>query len=369
MKALNKFVCNKNSIIIFIVTIILCVFGMIMVFSASSYNALNLYGSSTYFLNKQIIGFLLGLVAMLVMANINYKILAKFYIPALILGIVLLVVVLIPGVGISNYGARRWIGFGPFSFQASEVAKFCFILFCAGYMTKNATKMTTFKGSLPVLLAGTVMCVLIMLEPNMSVTICVGVVMLTMLLIGGMQIKHLAFLSVPIAAAIPALILLEPYRLKRLFAFIDPWANPQGEGFQLIQSLYALGAGGLFGTGLFNSRQKYAFLPFSESDFIFSIIGEELGFVGAILVLALFGVVIYFGFKVAINAKDRFGCYLGIGITSILAVQVLLNVAVVTGAVPPTGLPLPFISAGSTSLVVFMAAIGVLLNISKQSRV
>ncbi len=369
MKVLNKVFYNKNAIIIFFITIALCIFGLIMVYSASSYNAQNLYGNSTYFLNKQIIGFLLGLVAMLILANVNYNFLAKLYIPALILGIVLLVVVLIPGVGISNYGARRWIGFGAFSFQASEVAKFCFILFCAGYMTKNATKMTTFKGSLPVLLAGGIICALIMLEPNMSVTICVGVVMLTMLLIGGMQPKHLALMSIPIASAIPLLILLEPYRLKRLFAFIDPWASPQGEGFQLIQSLYALGAGGMFGTGLFNSRQKYAFLPFSESDFIFSIIGEELGFVGAVMVLLLFFVLIYFGYKVAINAKNRFGCYLGVGITSILAVQVLLNVAVVSGAVPPTGLPLPFISAGSTSLVVFMAAIGVLLNISKQSRV
>ncbi len=367
MKVLNKFFYNKNAIIIFFITIALCVFGLIMVYSASSYNAQNLYGNSTYFLNKQIIGFLLGLVAMLIFANINYNFLAKLYIPALFVAILLLIVVLMPGVGISNYGARRWIGFGAFSFQASEVAKFCFIIFCAGYMAKYTNILTTFKGSLPVLFAGGIICALIMLEPNMSVTICVGVVMLTMLLIGGMQPKHLAFMSIPIASAVPLLILLEPYRLKRLFAFIDPWASPQGEGFQLIQSLYALGAGGMFGTGLFNSRQKYAFLPFSESDFIFSIIGEELGFVGAVIVLGMFFVLIYFGYKVAINAKNRFGCYLGVGITSILAVQVLLNVAVVSGAVPPTGLPLPFISAGSTSLVVFMAAIGVLLNISKQS--
>ena len=340
-----------------------------MVYSASCYTAEQNYGNSTFFMTKQIIGFLLGLVAMFLLANVNYKLLSKFYILALVVGAVLLAVVLIPGIGVSNYGARRWIGFGAFSFQASEVAKFCFIIFCAGYMAKNVDKMSTFRGTIPILLAGLVYCGLIMLEPNMSITLCLGAVMVIMLLVGGMRPKHLAFMSVPVACSVPLLVLLEPYRLKRLFAFIDPWASPQGEGFQLIQSLYALGAGGWFGVGLFNSRQKYAFLPFSESDFIFSIIGEELGFVGCLIVLLLFGIVIYHGFKIAINAKDRFGCYLGVGITSILAVQVLFNVAVVSGAVPPTGLPLPFISAGSTSLVMFMSAIDVVLNISKQSKV
>ncbi|MBQ7603152.1 MAG: putative lipid II flippase FtsW [Clostridia bacterium] len=359
---------DKNSIIIALLTIVLCTFGILMVYSASCYNAEHNFGTSTYFVTKQLIGFGLGIVAMFVLSRVDYHFLSKMYIPALIVGILLLIVVLIPGVGISSYGARRWIGFGPLSFQASEISKFCFIIFCAGYMTKYKDRMTTFVGTLPILCSGLVMCLLIMLEPNMSITICFGVVMVVMLLIGGMRIKHLAGLSVPAFCAVPLLILTEPYRLKRLFAFINPWASPQGEGFQLIQSLYALGAGNLFGVGLFNSQQKYAFLPFSESDFIFSIIGEELGFVGALGVMLAFAVLIFFGYKVSINAKDRFGCYLGVGITSILAVQVLLNIAVVTGAIPPTGLPLPFISAGSTSLVVFMAAIGVLLNINKQSK-
>ena len=367
MNKFSKVFGNKYSVIILGITILLCLFGILMVYSASCYTAEQNYGSSTYFMVKQIVGFVIGLVVMFVLSRLNYNFLSRFYIWALILGFVLLVVVLIPGVGVSNYGARRWIGFGAFSFQASEVAKFCFIIFCAGYMSKNFDKMTTFRGSLPVLLSGLGMCGLILLEPNMSVTICMGVVMIVMLLIGGMRIKHLAYMSVPIAGAVPLLILLEPYRLKRLFAFVDPWASPQGEGFQLIQSLYALGAGGWFGVGLFNSRQKYAFLPFSESDFIFSIIGEEFGFVGAVLLLAVFGLLIYYGYKVSINAKDRFGCYLGVGITSILAVQVLLNVAVVSGAVPPTGLPLPFISAGSTSLIMFMAGMGILANIAKSS--
>lgn len=369
MNKILNFFGGKRSFFVFFLTVFLCLFGVLMVYSASSYTAEQNYGSSTYFMTKQLIGFFIGLSVMLALVFVDYHLLSKFYIFALILGIGLLVVVLIPGVGVSNYGARRWIGFGSFSFQASEIAKFCFIIFCAGYMSKNVAKMATFRGTLPVLFAGGAMCLLIMLEPNMSITLCVGAVMIVMLLVGGMQTKHLAFMGIPLAAAIPALVLIEPYRLKRLLAFVDPWASPQGEGFQLIQSLYALGAGGWFGVGLFNSRQKYAFLPFSESDFIFSIIGEEFGFVGAIALLCVFGALIYLGFRIAINAKDRFGCYLATGITSILCIQVLFNVAVVSGSIPPTGLPLPFISAGSTSLVVFMAAIGVLLNINKQSRV
>lgn len=343
-------------------------FGVLMIYSASSYNAEKNFGDSMYFVYKQLIGVGLGVVGMIVCSKINYKVLLKLMYPALIVGVGVLVVVLIPGVGIELYGARRWIGVGGMSFQASEIAKFAFIIFASGYMAKNYEKMTSFWGPMPVLGAGGLMCVLIMLEPNMSVTICMGVLMLTLVLIGGMRIKHLSICATPMLAVVPLLILVEPYRMKRLMAFVDPWASPQGEGFQLIQSLYALGNGGLFGVGLFNSRQKYSFLPFSESDFIFSIIGEELGFVGGIILILLFGVLVWYGFRVARRAKDRFGCYLVVGISTIIAVQVLLNIAVVTGAVPPTGLPLPFISAGSTSLIMFMSAIGVVLNVDRQSR-
>jgi cell division protein FtsW len=218
---------------------------------------------------------------------------------------------------------------------------------------------------LPVVRAGAGMCVLIILEPNMSITLCVAAVMLIMLFIGGAPLKYFVVLLIPIAAAVPVLILMEPYRMNRLTAFLNPWASPQGEGFQLIQSFYSLGSGGWFGVGLFNSRQKYLFLPFSESDFIFSIIGEELGFVGALFVVFLFLIYIWRAVKIAAGARDKFGCYLAAGTAAVVAVQVLVNLAVVTGSIPPTGLPLPFISAGSSSLVVFMSATGILLNVSK----
>lgn len=352
---------------IFALTLGIAIFGIIMVYSASSYNAAKTYGDSMFFATKQIVGVVLGAAVMLACYFINYEWLKKISWWALGIGIAVLAIVFIPGVGIESYGARRWIGFGAFSFQASEIAKFCFIIFAASYMSTHHDKMNTFRGALPVICAGGSMCLLIIMEPNMSITICVGVLMVVMLLVGGMRLKHLLLCGIPALALIPILIILEPYRLLRLMAFLDPWASPQGEGFQLIQSLYSLGSGGWFGVGLFNSRQKYSFLPFSESDFIFSIIGEELGFVGCLLLIAAFGALIYFGFKVAVRAKDRFGCYLATGITTILAVQVVLNIAVVTGAVPPTGLPLPLVSAGSTSIVMFMAGLGVLLNIYRQS--
>lgn len=225
--------------------------------------------------------------------------------------------------------------------------------------------MTRISHTLPVLGSGVAVCLLIILEPNMSITMCVGLVMLIMLFIGGMKPKWFVFLLVAAAVAVPVMILVEPYRLKRLLAFIDPWASPKDEGYQLIQSLYALGSGGWFGVGLFNSRQKYSFLPFAESDFVFSVIGEETGLVGCLFLMLLFLLVIYRGVKISLNAADKFGSLLCGGIVSIIAVQSAINLAVVTGSIPPTGLPLPFISYGGTSLVMFMFAAGLLLNVSR----
>ena len=199
------------------------------------------------------------------------------------------------------------------------------------------------------------------------VTMCIGMVMVLMLFIGGLSWKHFLILAVPAVALVILLIVIEPYRLDRLMAFINPWANPKEEGYQLIQSLYSLGAGGLFGVGLFNSRQKYSFLPFAESDFIFAIICEELGFVGAILVVLVYVAIIAIGIKIALNASDRLGTYLASGITAVIAIQLIINIAVVTASIPPTGIPMPFISAGGTSLSVFMGAIGIMFNINSRS--
>lgn len=347
--------------------ILLVAFGVLMVYSASFYSAQLTYGDSMFFMKKQLVGAIIGLASMIILYFIDYRFLKKLKWISLIVSLVLLLLVFVPSIGVKVYGARRWINLGFFTLQPSEIAKFGFIIFASSSLAKMQRQVKSFKGILPTLIAGGIICCLIILEPNMSITICVGVTMITMLFVGGARFKHFCFLAIPIALLVPLLIILEPYRLRRLVAFLDPFASASSEGFQLVQSLYAVGNGGLFGVGLFNSRQKYLFLPFAESDFIFSIIAEEFGFVGSCVLILVFGIIIARGIIIAMKAPTRFGCYLASGITTIIAVQLVVNIAVVTGSIPPTGLPLPFISAGSTSLVMFMSAIGVLLNIDKQS--
>lgn len=366
-KSLNGKIYNGIDPVLVTAVVGLMSFGVLMVYSASSYNARVNYGNEYYYMFKQLIGVVLGFVAMTACALADYHVLRKLRYAILAVSFVMLVAVFIPGVGVENYGAKRWINLPFFTIQASEIAKFGFIIFTAAYMAKNYEKMSTFRGLIPVLTVGVAMCVLIIAEPNMSITMCMIMLMFAMLFVGGAKMKHFAILLVPVALLVPVLIMLEPYRLKRLTAFLNPWSSPLGEGYQLIQSFYALGSGGLFGLGLFNSRQKYLFLPFSESDFIFSVIGEELGFVGCVAVIAVYCVVIWRAVSIAKNANDRFGCYLSAGIAAIIAIQTAINVAVVTGSIPPTGLPLPFVSAGTSSLVVFCAGIGTLLSVERFS--
>lgn len=358
---------NKLGIVLIILTLCLVLFGILMVYSASFYYAEKTYNNPYFFLLKQVIGFFVGFICMFLLSKFNYNKLQNLYIFALVIGYILLILVFVPGIGVSNYGATRWIKLPGFTIQSSEIAKFYFVLFASVYLSKNYKKVKTFKGILPVIIAGGLMCLLIILEPNMSITMCVGIVMVIMLLVGGISFKHFMCLAIPALILVPVLIIIEPYRFDRLMAFINPWASPKGEGYQLIQSFFSISSGGLFGVGLFNSRQKYLFLPFAESDFIFSVIAEEFGLIGCLLLLAVYFAVIVCGVKIAIRAKNRFGCFLASGITAVIAVQTLLNVSVVSGLIPPTGLPLPFISSGSTSIVVFMSAIGILLNINKQN--
>ncbi len=362
---INKKEENGDYLLV-IAVVALAIIGTVFIYSASNYSALATYGDAFYFVKKQAIGIALGIVAMVFTGFYDYTKLKKFNIPVAILSIILLTLVFIPGIGVENYGAKRWIGFGGVTIQPSEIAKFALILFSATYVSNHPEKQGKFLGILPVLCFGLIICALIILEPNMSITVCVLTLVFTMLFAGGMKIKHLIFIILPALATGILLIFLEPYRLKRLTAFLNPWSNPKGEGYQLLQSLYALGSGGWFGVGLFNSRQKYAFLPFAESDFILSVIGEEIGFVGLIFFFALLGFIVFRGLKVAGKAKNMFGYMLAVGITMIFGIQVTINALVVTGSIPPTGLPLPLVSSGNTSIIIFMAEMGVLFNISKQ---
>ncbi len=365
MKTANE---GKGDIWILILTVALAGFGIVAIYSASHYVAETQYNDGLYFVKKQVLGFVLGLIAMIFCARFNYRILQvkKARWIALILSMILLALVFVPGLGKTNYGATRWIGIGGFTLQPSEIAKYGFVIFAASYMSEDMSKMRTLKGLIPVLLAGAGICVLIILEPNMSVTMCVGTLMLGMLFLGGMKIKYFMMIFIPAMLAVPLMILAEPYRISRLSAFLDPWENPRGEGYQLIQSLYALGNGGWFGTGLFNSRQKYRFLPFAESDFILSIIGEELGFVGIAILFLTCALLIFCGIRAARKADDFFSFLLASGITLVYGIQTLINALVVSGSIPPTGLPLPLISSGNTSLIITMGSMGILYSISKK---
>lgn len=368
MQSLSYKKRNKGDVSILIVTAMLAFFGVVMVYSASSYNAEIQYGDQFFFMKKQLLGFAIGLPMMLFVARVNPQWLRGkkvrwvfFLLPAFLLALVF-----VPGVGKTSYGATRWIGVGPITIQPSELAKYGFVVFASAYMADNMQKVRTLKGAIPVLISGGVICVLILLEPNMSVTMCMGFVMLCMLFAGGLRIKYFLMVFFPLLIAVPILIIAEPYRLLRLSAFLDPWASPKEEGYQLIQSLYALGNGGWFGTGLFQSRQKYRFLPFSESDFILSIIGEELGFVGIAILFAVSTFLVWRGVRVAARANDFFSFLVATGITAVYAVQTILNALVVSGAIPPTGLPLPLISSGNTSLIITMSFMGLLYAVSAQ---
>ncbi len=359
--------CGKGDLLFLGAVVLLAAYGVVCVYSASCYNAEVQYGDAFYFCKKQIVGFVLGLAAIVGLSFLDYRKFKKIGLPALIVSVILLALVFVPGLGKSNYGATRWIGFGAFTIQPSELAKYGLILFISGYFAKNPARMRTLKGVLPVLGAGLTLCVLIMLEPNMSVTMCMGAIMLGMIFLSGISWKGVCAICIPVVLAVPALILAAPYRLQRLSAFLDPWASPKEEGYQLIQSLYALANGNFFGVGLFHSRQKYRFLPFSESDFILSVIAEETGFFGVFLLFLLIGFIVWRGFRIARNCDNFYGYMLVSGIILAFAVQASLNALVVSGCIPPTGLPLPLVSAGNTSLVVTMAGMGIVYGVSRRN--
>lgn len=358
---------DKSDVWLVTVTLLLVAFGVLMVYSAGSYTGERIYGTRFYYVYKQLTGAALGIAAMFLFSRIDYHVLHRLRYVILAVSVILLAIVFLPGVGITNYGARRWISLPFFTIQASEISKFGFIVFAAAYIGSHEKGITTFKGILPVVAVGGIICLLIILEPNMSVTICMALLMIVMLFLGGAKIKHLLLIIGPLAVLAVVLILIEPYRFARLMAFLDPWESPLEEGYQLIQSYYGLGAGGFFGVGLFNSRQKYLFLPFAESDFIFSVIGEEFGLFGCAIVMVGYLFIIRRALIISMGASDRFGSLLASGIAAIIAIQVMVNIAVVTGSIPPTGLPLPFISSGSSGLIVFMSGIGVLNSVKRRS--
>lgn len=348
-----------------IVAILLSLSGLVFIYSASCYSAKVQTGDAFRYVKTQAAALAIGALLSVLVSNVKSSTLKKLSPFLYLVGLALLGMVFLPVIGVESYGAKRWLNLGFFTIQPSEYAKFFMVMAIAAYASER--DMSKFSNLLFVLFAGGAICILIMLEPNMSITMCVVAVVFVMLFASGAKIKHLLLFIVPVIAGAVALILVEPYRMQRLLAFVDPWKSPLEEGYQLIQSYYALGSGGLFGVGLFQSRQKYLFLPFAESDFILSVVGEEAGIFGIAVIMLLFFVFAKRGLKIAKEASNRYSCYLALGITAVTSVQALINMAVVCGAIPPTGLPLPFMSAGGSSLVAYLCAVGVLEGIAKNS--
>ena len=353
----------KTDPVLFNLVLILVCFGLIMCFSASAPTAQVQNGDSYYFLKRQMIWAVGGFIALFFTSNYNYKNYKKysFMIYAVTIGL-LLIVLAFPGIN----GAKRWIGFGGFSFQPSECAKYALIIMLAHKLSlQKWDNSKFFKDFVPYFIIFGIYALLLMLEPHFSCTILLFGVTVAMLFVSGAKMKHF---GICLLIAIPILVFLafSGYRGDRMAVFLDPMgSDPSGDGWQIRQSLYAIGSGGLFGLGIGQSRQKFLYLPEPQNDFIFAVLCEELGFIGALFVILLFGALVWRGIFIAINAPDKFSCYLAAGITALIAIQIVVNIAVVTSSIPVTGMPLPFFSAGGSSLVFLMGGMGILLNISK----
>ncbi len=357
---------GKPDLLVFIAVIALLSIGLVMVFSASSVMGLADYGNPYHYVHRQSILALVGLVLMFILMRVDYHIFRPLALPGLLISFALLILVLFVGTGTG--GATRWIRLPGFNLQPSEVAKLIMVNYVAVYLShKRENTRKFFSGLLPILLFTGAQFALIMLEPDFGTGGTIVAVSLMMLFAAGARSIHLLSLA---ALGVPGLVVMAiaaPYRARRFLAFLDPWEDPLGSGFHIIQSLLALGSGGLFGVGLGRSRQKFLYLPMQHTDFIFAIIGEELGFTGAAMVLIFYFLFAWRGLRIAIATSDAFGKLLAVGITTMIVFQAIINIGVVSGVLPITGITLPLISSGGSSLVTTLAAIGVLLNISKHS--
>ena len=360
---------KRYDIYLFISVIILAIFGLIMIYSASSIWANYKFGDEFKYVKNQLLFIVIGIVLMMTVSKIDYTLYYKK--TNLILGVclLLLVLVLIPGIGSVRNGSRSWFGIGSFGIQPSEFAKLGLIIFTAKYLSVNNKFLKDIKkGVVPILLVLFLIFGLIMLQPDFGTGMIIVVSILAMLFIAGVNIKFFIGLGTLGIFGIIGLIAIAPYRIDRITSFIDPWSDPLGTGFQIIQSLYAIGPGGLLGQGFLNSRQKQFYLPEPQTDFIFSIISEEFGFLGVLIVSGLFLFILYRGIKIALNSRDEFSKYLSFGMVFQILIQAVLNLSVVIGLIPVTGVTLPFLSYGGSSLLITMISMGILLNVSRYQK-
>jgi cell division protein FtsW len=346
----------------------LLVVGLLMVYSASFVMAHNEFGDDSYFLVRQLLWIGISALGAVIVARIDYHHWQRISVLLLLLSLVTLVLVLIPSLGSSSYGARRWLGFGPFSFQPSELAKLALAIYLADWLSRKGDKVRNLSyGTIPFAIIVSLFAVLIMLEPDMGTTVLLAAMSVSIFFVGGANLLHFVLGLAGGALVLYSAILNAGYRSERLKVFLNPWTDPQDSGWHTIQTLIALGSGGPTGLGLGMSRQKAYWVPNAHTDAIFAIIGEELGLIGTVTVLALFGLLAWRGIAVALRSPDLFGRLLAAGVTAMLVWQALVNIAVVTNTVPYTGVPLPFISFGGSSLLVSMLAAGLLLSVSRHA--
>ena len=353
--------------LLLVLTGVLLVIGLVMVLSASSVQSLAEYGSTWVYFVRQVMWVLFGVIALVVASRVDYRFLRRLSVPLLVVSLALLVVVLVPGVGISVNGARSWLGAGFLRMQPSELVKLALLLFSCDLLARRHDRMHDARLTLvPILVVMGVTAFLMMLQPDLGSTMVMGAIVFAVLFVAGVPLLRLTGVFTGGSALALGLAMAAPYRRNRLLAFLDPSRDPMNTGYQINQSLVGLASGGLFGVGLGESRSKYGFLPNAHTDFIFAIISEELGLVGALIVVVLFLALATLGVKAALRAPDRFGMLLAAGITAWILAQALVNIGGVIGLMPITGLTLPFISSGGSSLVVTLASTGILLNVAAQ---
>ena len=358
----------QQQTLLFMVVVVLLSIGVVMIYSTSAIYAQEKFSDSYYFLKRQALWVVLGLAGFAFAVNIDYHRLRVYSAVFLLISIAMLVLVFVPTFGKSAGGAMRWLRLGPVTFQPSEMVKLAIVLYMADTLARRQRWIEQFWKSLALpLFVFFVVLSLIILQPDLGTTILIGLIVVIMIFAAGVRFRYLLPLALASLPAVYLLVFSSGYRKRRIISFLNPWADPEGTGFQIIQSFIALGSGGLTGMGLAQSRQKFYYLPAAHTDFIFSIIGEELGIIGSAAIVSLFLVLVILGIRICMRAPDIYGHLLALGIVSIISLQAIINIAVVTGSLPTKGLPLPFISFGGSNMIFNLIAIGVLMNIGRHA--
>jgi len=352
--------------LVLVIAFILIAIGIGMIYSASAVLAQKRFGDSAYFLKRQLLWLAVGVVLLLIFARIDLKTMRAWALPLLLVGVIALVVVLLPVIGVTVKGARRWLKLGLLTVQPGELVKVGTLLYLAHYLAKKGERIEDFRtGFVPPLLVIGLILGLVLLEPDLGTAAVIGLVTICLLFVAGARLGHLTMIALATLPVLYLLITQVGYRRQRMFAFLDPWSDPEGRGFQMIQSFLALGGGGPLGVGLGEGRQKLFFLPEPHTDFVLSMLGEELGFLGTSIVILLLALFVAKGFMIALAAEDPFGRYLALGVSFLVAFHTLINVGAISGLLPTKGLPLPFLSYGGSSLVVNMIGTGMLISVSR----